>query len=182
MAMTVTAKKIWTAEELLRLKHEGKAELVDGEVRQMTPAGGEQGRINARLTVRLGGYILRHKLGEIFDAQTGFQPHENMRSPDFSFVRKERLPRHAIPKDFLRVPPDLAVEVLAPDETVADYEEKIAEYLSWGVRLIWLIDPNTQTVTVVRANGERQVLRGNDVLSGEDVVPGFKIRVKKIFE
>jgi Uma2 family endonuclease len=48
--------------------------------------------------------------------------------------------------------------------------------------LIWLVDPNTQTVTVVRANGERQVLRGNDVLSGEDVVPGFKIRVKKIFE
>jgi Uma2 family endonuclease len=76
----------------------------------------------------------------------------------------------------------LAVEVLAPDETVADYEEKIAEYLSWGVRLIWLVDPNTQTVTVVRANGERQVLRGNDVLSGEDVVPSFKIRVKKIFE
>jgi Uma2 family endonuclease len=48
--------------------------------------------------------------------------------------------------------------------------------------LIWLVDPNTETVTVVRANGEREVLKGNDVLTGEDVVPGFKIKVRKIFE
>jgi len=70
---------------------------------------------------------------------------------------------------------------LGLNETFADYEEKVAEYLSWGVRLIWLVDPNTETVMVIRQNGERQVLKGKDVLSGEDVVPGFKIRVKTIF-
>jgi len=73
------------------------------------------------------------------------------------------------------------VEVLAPDETVDDYEGKVAEYLSWGVKLIWLVDPNTETVTVVKSGGERKVLKGNDVLTGEDVLPGFKIRVKTIF-
>lgn len=95
-----------------------------------------------------------------------------------NFVRRHKLSRvfDAL-ADFA---PDLAVEVFALEEAVADYEEKIAEYLSWGVRLIWLVGPNTQTV--VRANGERQVLRGNDVLSGEDVIAGFKIRVRKIFE
>ncbi len=179
--MTVVTKKVWTDEELMRIKHEGKVELVDGEVILMTPAGAEQGSINASLTVRLGSYILRKKLGYIFDAQTGFRPYENMRAPDFSFVSKERL-KGKPPKGFLKVPPDLAVEVFAPDEKVSDYEEKVAEYLSWGVRLIWLVDPNTRTVTVVRANGERQVLSEKDVLTGEDVVPGFKICVRKIFE
>jgi Uma2 family endonuclease len=104
-----------------------------------------------------------------------------MRAPDFSFVSKERLSGKPT-KGFLRVAPDLAVEVLGPEEKVSDYDGKVAEYLSWGVRLIWLVDPNTETVTVVRANGEREVLKGNDVLTGEDAVPGFKIKVRKIFE
>ncbi|MCX7969148.1 MAG: Uma2 family endonuclease [Armatimonadetes bacterium] len=180
--MTVAAKKVWTDEELMKIKHEGKVELVDGEVILMTPAGLEQGGICADLLTRLNNYVRRHKLGRVFDAQTGFRPHENMRAPDISFVSFERLPKGELPKGFGRFAPDLAVEVFAPNETVADYEDKVAEYLSWGVRLIWLVDPNTRTVTVVRADGERKVLGEKDVLSGEDVVPGFKIRVKKIFE
>ncbi len=180
--MTVVTKKEWTDEELMRIKHEGKVELVDGEVILMTPAGLEQGGICADLLTRLNNYVRKHKLGRVFDSQTGFRPYENMRAPDISFVRKDRLPEGKLPKGFGRFPPDLAVEVFASDEKVSDYEEKVAEYLSWGVRLIWLVDPNTRTVTVVRANGERQVLGEKDVLTGEDVVPGFKIRVKKIFE
>jgi Uma2 family endonuclease len=179
--MTVVTKKVWTDEELMRIKHEGKVELVDGEVKLMTPAGAEQGAISMDLATRLNNYVRRHKLGRIFDAQTGFRPFENMRAPDISFVSKGKLPER-LPKGFLRVAPDLAVEVLGPEEKVSDYDGKVAEYLSWGVRLIWLVDPNTETVTVVRANGEREVLKGNDVLTGEDVVPGFKIKVRKIFE
>jgi len=179
--MTVVTEKVWTDEELMRIKHEGKVELVDGEVKLMTPAGAEQGAISMDLATRLNNYVRRHKLGRIFDAQTGFRPFENLRAPDISFVSKEKLPER-LPKGFLRVAPDLAVEVLGPSETVSDYEDKVAEYLSWGVRLIWLVDPNTETVTVVRANGEREVLKGKDVLTGEDVIPGFKIKVRKIFE
>jgi len=181
MTGVVTSKKAWTDEELLRIRHEGKVELVEGEVKCMAPAGLEQGWVNARLTVLLGGYILRRRLGYIFDAQTGFRPRQNMRAPDFSFVRQERLKGQKLPKDFGHFAPDLVVEVLGPNETLADYEEKMAEYRSWGVRLIWLVDPETQTVTVIRASGERQVLKGNDTLTGEDVVPGFRIRVKRIF-
>jgi len=180
--VTVVTKKVWTDEELMRIKHEGKVELVDGEVRLMTPAGLEQGAISMDLATRLNNFVKRYKLGRVFDAQTGFRPRDNMRAPDISFVSKEKLPEGRLPKGFGRFPPDLAVEVFAPNETVADYEEKVAEYLSWGVRLIWLVDPNTRTVTVIRANGERQTLSEKDVLTGEDVVPGFKIRVKRIFE
>ncbi|MCS7266396.1 MAG: Uma2 family endonuclease, partial [Armatimonadetes bacterium] len=135
--MAVVTKKVWTDEELLRIKHEGKVELVDGEVILMTPAGAEQGAISMDLATRLNIFVRRHKLGRVFDAQTGFRPRKNMRAPDISFVGKEKLPER-LPKSFLRIPPDLAVEVLAPNETVSDYEDKVSEYLSWGVRLIWL--------------------------------------------
>lgn len=181
--MTVTtAKKVWTDEELMRIKHEGKVELVDGELRLMTPASGKQGKVNMNLAARLYNHVRRNKLGEVYDAQTGFRPYENMRVPDTSFVRKERLPGGETPEGFLPIPPDLAVEVLGPKETVADYEGKVREYLDWGVRLIWLVDPNTQTVTVVRPDETRNTLESKDVLSGEDVVLGFKVRVRKIFE
>jgi Uma2 family endonuclease len=96
---TVATKKVWTDEELMRIKHEGKVELVDGEVKLMTPAGAEQGNINANLTVRLGSYILRRKLGYIFDAQTGFRPHQNMRAPIFPLSAKS-VCRASHPKDF----------------------------------------------------------------------------------
>ncbi|MCS7265410.1 MAG: Uma2 family endonuclease [Armatimonadetes bacterium] len=177
----IAKKKVWTDEELMRIKHEGKVELVDGELKLMTPAGGEQGAISADLLTRLNNFVRRKRLGRVFDAQTGFRPYENLRAPDISFVRIERLPEGKPPKGFLQIPPDLAVEVLGLNETFDDYEEKVSEYLSWGVRLIWLVDPNTQKVMVVRQSGEKQVLKGNDVLSGEDVVPGFKVKVKKIF-
>ena len=179
--MAIATKKVWTDDELMRIKHEGKVELVDGEVKLMTPAGMEQGWINARLAARLGSFILRRKLGFFFDAQTGFRPKGNMRAPDFSFVSRERFPDGKLPKGFGHITPDFVVEVLALDETFDDYEEKVAEYLSWGVKLIWLVDPNTETVMVVKGSEDRRVLKGNDVLTGEDIVPGFKIRVKTIF-
>ena len=182
--MTVAPpKKVWTDEELMRLKHEGKVELVNGELRLMSPAGMEQGEVNANLTILLGSHVRQHELGKVYDAQTGFRPPGgNLRAPDLSFVRLERLPKGKSPKGFGHFPPDLAVEVFAPEETVADYEEKVQEYLDWGVRLVWLVDPNTQTVTVCRPEGERVRLRSEDVLSGEEVVPGFLCQVRTLFE
>jgi Uma2 family endonuclease len=177
-----TKAKVWTDEELLHIKHEGKVEVVNGELRLMTPAGMEQGKVNVGLTARLYHYAHRHKLGEVYDAQTGYRLYGDLRAPDASFVRTERLPEGKTPKGFGDFPPDLAVEVFAPDETVNDYQHKVQEYLEWGVRLVWLVDPNTQTVTVCRSDGTRTTLAGNQVLSGEDVVPGFKCRVRKLFE
>ncbi|MCS6861990.1 MAG: Uma2 family endonuclease [Abditibacteriales bacterium] len=174
--------KVWTDEELLRIKHEGKVELVNGELRLMTPAGMEQGKVSISLSARLYHHVHKHKLGEVYDAQTGFRPPQgDLRAPDVSFVRTERLPEGKTPKGFGHFPPDLAVEVFAPDETEEAYNEKVREYLRWGVRLVWLVDPNTQTVIVYRPDGTRTALKGNQVLSGEEVVPGFKCRVRTLF-
>jgi len=175
-------KRVWTDAELLRLQHEGKVELSHGELRLMTPAGMEQGEVSMSLATRLNNHVRRHRLGKVYDAQTGFRPpNGDLKAPDVSFVRTERLPGGKSPKGFGHFPPDLAVEVFAPDETVADYAEKVREYLRWGVSLVWLVDPNTRTVTVCRPLGEPETLRGGQVLSGEEVVPGFKCQVRRLF-
>jgi Uma2 family endonuclease len=166
----------------MQVKHEGKVELVNGELRFMTPAGGEQGEVDVNTTLLLGTFVKQHRLGKVYDAQTGFRPYENLRAPDVSFVQMERLPGGKSPKGFFHFPPDLAVEVFAPQETVADYSEKLAEYFNWGVRLVWLVDPDHQTVTVCHSPTDLTTLTVQDELSGEDVVPGFTCRVGDLFE
>jgi Uma2 family endonuclease len=175
-------KTTWTDEELMQVDHEGKVELVNGELIRMTPAGLEQGEVDVNLILQLGNYVKPRQLGKVYDAQTGFRPYENMRAPDVAFVRLERLPGGKSPQGFGHFPPDLAVEVFAPGETVADYADKVAEYFRWGVRLVWLVDPAPQTVTVCHSPSALTTLTAGDELSGEDVVPGFTCRVGELFE
>jgi len=182
MAMTVV-KKLWTDEELMHLPHEGKAEVVDGELILMTPAGLEQEDVGAVLTTHLVNYVHPRRLGRVYTSQAGFRmPNGDVRSPDVSFVRMEKLPGGRSPKKFGEFPPDLAVEVLAPDETPKDYARKVREYLAWGVTLVWLIDPNSRTVWVYRKGRKPKRLSENDELDGEDVIPGFRLPVARLFE
>jgi Uma2 family endonuclease len=142
----------------------------------------EQGEIDVNITILLGSYVKKKKLGKIYDAQTGFRPDENMRAPDVSFVAMERLPGGKSPKGFGRFPPDLAVEVFAPGESASDYADKLEEYFRWGVRLVWLVDPDDQTVTVCHSPSDVTTLTVDDELSGEDMVTGFTCRVAELFE
>lgn len=175
-------KTRWTDEALMRLDHEGKVELVDGELLLIAPAGMEQGGTDVNIIALLHAHVKRHRLGRVYDAQTGFRPYDDMRAPDVSFVRMERLPDGRSPRGFVHFAPDLAVEVFAPGETPADYTAKVEQYLDWGVRLVWLVDPERQTVTVCHPSGSRTILASGDELSGEDVVPGFTCRVSELFE
>ena len=79
-------KTIWTDEELMQVDHEGKVELVNGELILMTPAGMEQGEVDVNIIVLLATYVKKKKSGKVYDAQTCFRPHDNMRAPDVSFV------------------------------------------------------------------------------------------------
>ncbi len=178
----MAVKTVWSDEELLRIDHEGKVELVNGEILLMAPAGLEQCGIDVNISAILHTYVKQHKLGRVYDAQAGFRPHDNMRAPDVSFVRTERLPGGRSPKGFGHFPPDLAVEVFAPDETARDYREKVEEYFRWGVSLVWLVDPESRTVTVCRSLVDRVVLTAEEELAGGDVVPGFACRVGELFE
>jgi len=173
--------KVWTDEELMKIKHEGKVELVKGELKLMTPAGLEQEDVVAALIALLRPFVRKQGLGRVYASQAGFRPKENLRCPDVSFVRTERLPSGRSPRGFGHFPPDLAVEVFAPDETAHDYTEKLQEYFAWGVRLVWLVDPNTRTVLVHRSPTDARRLTERDELSGEDVIPGFSCQVAELF-
>ena len=104
-----------------------------------------------------------------------------MRRPDVSFIRKERLPEGPTSEGYIYIPPDLAVEVISPNDLAYEVDHKVVEYLDAGVALVWVINPEARTVRIHRRSGSLGWLREEDELSGEDVLPGFRCRVSKLF-
>jgi Uma2 family endonuclease len=179
----VTIERAMTAEQLLQTPGLGRCELLHGELVMMSPAGEEHGSITARVTIRLGAFVLERRLGRVFGAETGFVIGRNpdtVRAPDVAFVRAERL-SPTPGKGFFQGPPDLAVEVVSPNDRASEVLAKVYDWLDAGCRAVWLVDPETRTVTVYRSRSEIRVLATADPLSGEDVVPGFGIPVAEVF-
>jgi Uma2 family endonuclease len=106
----------------------------------------------------------------------------NLRSPDVSFVARGRFPQETVPVGFIEFAPDLAAEVLSPDDRRRDVLEKVGEYLDAGTRLVWVVDPESRTAAVYRSLTDVRHLAGNDSLEGEEVVPGFSCRLEEIFD
>lgn len=169
-----------TEADLLRMPDDGwKYELVDGEIRRLSPAGGRHGQIALELATRLKGYVDRAKLGFVFDSSTGFRLAEgNVRSPDVSFVSGDRLSQ--VPDSFVPIAPDLAVEVLSPEDRPRYVLEKVGDYLQAGVRVVWVIDPKRRGAAVYRSLTAVRELGLEDTLEGEEVVPGFQCLLGEI--
>jgi len=185
MAISETLKKTIGGTELLKMGNIGRCELVKGEIIHMSPSGGRHGE----LTVELGGLLRAHvkpqKIGKVYGSETGFyiqKDPDTVRAPDVMFVSNERVAQISDPVKFLDVAPDLAVEVLSPNDTWTEVEKKVAEYIQAGVLLIWIIDPEQNNITVYRSNGERSRLSETDHLSGENVLPDFSVSISEIFD
>jgi len=180
-----TAQQLMTADQLFDLPGNGnRRELLKGELREMAPAGGEHGALAFRLSVRLGHFVEAHQLGVAFAAETGFILSRNpdtVRAPDIAFVSRDRIPPGGIPRKFVPGAPDLAVEVLSSSDTAIEVEEKVSDWLGAGSRLVWVVNPQSKTVTVYRPGPQVRIVHKDEVLTGEDVVPGFEIRVGDIF-
>lgn len=179
-----TATKTYTLDEFAALPGDGKRyELVKGELIEMPPAGEEHGAIEGNTLGYLWAYNQQQNLGRVYTSDTTFildQEKQTARLPDVSFVAKERVVRTP---GFVPFAPDLAVEVVSPNDLWSEIDDKIEEYLQAGVRLIWIIYPRRQVVYVYRAgSSNRQTLQLNDELDGEDVLPGFKLKVSALFE
>ena len=161
------------------------SELVRGEVRPMSPAGGRHGVISVTLVVALTRYLEDHPIGRVFGDNAGFRlpipdtEDETVRSPDAAFVSFERLPD--IPVGFMPVAPELAVEVLSPGDTVRDLDERMDDYFAAGTRAVWVVDPDRRTVAVHSSTGPTRRLRERDTLDGADVLPGFTMPVRELF-
>ena len=179
----MSTKTLITEEEFMRLPMDGcKYELVEGEIK-VSPAGMEHEGIGALLIHLLAQHVRNSRLGRVYGSSVGYKlPSGNIRSPDVSFVRTERLPGGRSPRGFGDFAPDLAVEILSPGDDQRDVADKIGEYLKWAVPLVWLIDPEKQTVTVYRSLTDVRVLEASDELDGEDVIPGFRCSISDLFE
>jgi Uma2 family endonuclease len=174
-----------TAEELIKLpRGRSRYELVNGELREMSPAGHNHGRIAARLAGALWRHVEEHELGEVYAAETGFTLTTNpdtVRAPDVSFIRQERVEEVGEAKGYWPGAPDLAVEVNSPGDTVSEVEEKVEEWLEAGTALVWVVSPKLRTVTVYRSREDISTLAEKDVLDGEQIIPGFRYPVAKLF-
>lgn len=171
-----------TEEQFLRLPDDGrKYELVDGEAKEV-PAGHEHDVIG----MKLGARILNcesSRRGYVAGSQAGFRmANGNIRSPDVAFTLKERLPDGKPAKGFENGAPDLAVEIVSPNEDVADLLRKIGEYFESGAKQVWLLFPETRTVNVYTAPFEVRTLSVEEELTGGDLLPDFRCKVKELFE
>lgn len=165
-----------TADELLHLHIPGKcAELVRGVLVVREPPGARHGRIAMNLGVELANFVRARELGVVYAAETGFtlaRHPDTVRAPDVAFVRRERLPSPE-PVGFPELAPDLVVEVLSPDDRPGQRLAKVADWLSAGTRVVWVIDPERRLARVYRHDGTERIVSAAETLDGEDVVPGF---------
>jgi Uma2 family endonuclease len=167
-----------TAEDLLRLNIQDKrSELVRGRLVVREPAGFAHGVVAARIGRRLGDFVDSTNLGFVFAAETGFtleRGPDTVRAPDAGFVRSDRVP-DPLPRGYAEFAPDLAVEVLSPDDRPGELLAKVADWLRAGTRLVWVVDPIRRTARVYRPDGTESFAMIDDSLDGEDVLPGFTL-------
>jgi Uma2 family endonuclease len=183
--MAITPK-LMTADQLFEMPDDGmRHELVRGELRTMPPTGGEHGDEESVFDGSIGPYVRARKLGRVFVGDTGFVLATNpdtVRAPDLAFITRERLAETGVPRGYFRIVPDLAVEVISPNDRYTEVAEKIAEWLAHGVRLVFVVDPRRQTVDVHRPGQPLGTLGIDDTLDGEDVVPGWSLAVRDLFD
>lgn len=168
---------VQTADDLLRFREPGKtAELVRGVLMVREPPATSHGGRAGRLAVRIGMFVLEHRLGEVFAQNTGFRIQrdpDTVRAPDVAFVARERLAE--IPEQgYADLAPDLVVEILSPSDRAGEVLDKVGQWLTAGARLVWVLDPARAAARVYRADGSVALLTPEDDLAGEDVLPGFR--------
>lgn len=181
--MQARVPSLMTAEELLRLHLPNKrAELVRGLLVVREPAGYHHGDVAARLLVAIANHVNANGLGRVFAAETGFMLTRNpdtVRAADVAFVSAARLPDPP-PRGFADLAPDLAVEVLSPDDRPGEVLAKVGDWLNAGARAVWVVDPVRVLARVYRADGSESILGATDALRGEDILPGFEYPLSAI--
>lgn len=174
-----------TAEELLRLPNDGKRyQLVRGELRTMSPPDFRHGEIAGNIYAALRAYVRSKGLGRTSVGDPGFLLARNpdtVLAPDAAFLSADQAPPGDLPRGFWKGAPTLAVEVVSPNDTAYEVEEKVEDWLALGCAMVVVVSDKRRTVTVHRPGQSPRILRGNDIFDGEDVVPGFQLPLPEIF-
>ncbi len=173
-----------TPEELEAMPERKRFELIDGRLveRHMSTWAN---LIAGNLISALGTFCAAHKLGYVLPGNNEYQcfpwAPRQVRKPDVSFIRRGRLTMAQMERGFTRVAPDLAVEVVSPNDLFDEIDERLEDFLRAGTALVWVVSLKTRLVYVHRANGSVAKVRADQELDGEDVLPGFRCRVASLF-
>ena len=173
-----------TAQELLDYRHEPyRQELIDGILHEMEPPGAEHGFV----ATKIARLLMRHvdeADGIVFASEVGFHlasDPDTVRAPDVAFVSQERVPESGVPAGYWPGAPDLAIEVVSPNDRRSGVEGKALDWLTAGTRAVVVLDPPLRTATVYRARDDIRVLTDDERLDLGDVVPGWSAHVGDLF-
>jgi Uma2 family endonuclease len=178
-------KRSYEPEDLLTLPDGDQYELVDGELVER-PMSKWSNYVAGRIYNKVFTFAEEHKSGWTFPEGAQYQcfPHapKMVRKADTSFVKLDRMTAaEAREPGYIMIVPDLAVEVISPNDIVYELDEKLLDYQRAGFPLVWVVNPETRTVKVHRGDGSIQQLNERDEVSGEDILPGFRCLVSDFF-
>ena len=182
--MTTAKPKLLTADDLLRLYSKGvKGELIRGVLHETMSAGLKHGEVVAALLAMLWIHTQPGRLGRVFGSDTGVLLERNpdtVREPDVAYVSAERLPLDVEIDGYCPVAPDLVVEIKSPSDSEQEVDGKATMWLSFGVRMALVINPETRTIKVRQPDLPTIILTVDDTLDGGEVLPGFSCPVREI--
>ena len=182
---TTTEVRLLTAADLLRLCSEGaRGELVRGVLCETMPTGHEHGKIVTNLVGELWAFVKPKRLGTLVASDSGVwleRDPDTVREPDIAFTSADKIGVDERVTGYAPVVPDLVVEVASPSDSRREVYDKAHMWLSHGVRLVWVVHPETRTIDVYRPGDAVAALGEQDALDGLDVLPGFTCNVSAVF-
>jgi Uma2 family endonuclease len=164
------------------LDPEKEYEIVNGQPEEKEMAGALHSGVGTRLIIELGYFCKLNKLGAIYGPDATFQIGINERLPDVSFISATRLPQDGEPTTKWMMVPDLAVEIISPNDLYGKVKGKIHEYLAAGVREVWIVEPEFKMITIYRAQTDFTVFSEEDELRSEALLPGFRLKLSELFQ
>ncbi len=172
-----------TADELYENPPKQRCELVRGGLRLLEYGTMQHGHVAAQVATDLAIFVEHHGLGHVLGAGTGFVLECNpdtVRAPDVAFVRADRIDGE-LTEEFFPGAPDLAVEVLSPNDSASEVHEKVGDWLRCGCAEVWLIDPRRKSASRCTMSGTSMLLEPVEVLTSEALLSGFELAVAELF-
>ena len=160
-------------------------EIVDGQRKELEPMGAFEVMLASALSDYMGPFAREHKLGAVVTEMLFVLDtrRDQQRRPDLAFVSYQRWPETTIARTKAwNVVPDLAVEVVSPTNFAEEIDAKLTDYFAAGVRLVWVIYPDSGHVYVYDSPDGCRVLERSDEFDGGDVLPGFRLPIETLFE
>jgi Uma2 family endonuclease len=170
-----------TASEII-IEPEKELELVNGQLVRKERGGAKHGGVGVRLSAELWMHVKPHKLGGVYGPDTTFKIGQNERLPDVAFVTAARIPEDGEPDGIWPIAPNLAVEIISPNDLFEKVLAKVNEYFAAGVRKVWLVSFEHKVVIVYHSPTQTTILTEADDLTGEELLPGFRCPVSELFQ